>query len=324
MRRLLLIILLLSSFGAPAGAQDEPSTGTLSRRADRLLRIGSLRPEGEADLTPVQLDALRAYLLAVPEVVAAMETEGYEGIGLFSADGGRDMLRRLNTLEFDIAFVPARVWAEHQTGYTVILQTRRARDVTSSRGGRVLQRGVLVISARSPLFADAELDDERVAQYLADQRVGVVSSQSVAGFVAPLLELSRRYGIRRPRGGLVWFESSAEVTKAVLAGLVDVGACEEGAMEETLDRSGLDAGAKDRVRRVLLRTNPVMTDPVLLHPGLAPQVSELGRELKRTLRDFSLQGGFGEVQLQSARDSDYQEVRLLLTEFDERVGEIGR
>ncbi|MCB2156338.1 phosphate/phosphite/phosphonate ABC transporter substrate-binding protein [bacterium] len=323
MRRFLLLLLAVI-FCLPAWAQDEPTSGTLTHRTDRLLRIGFLRPEGEADMTPVQLEALREYLLAVPEVTAAMETEGYEGIGLFSTDGGRDMLRRLNALEFDVAFVPARAWAEQQTGYTVILQTRRERDFTSSRGGRVLQRGVIVISARSPLFAQDELSDDDVAEYLTDQRIAVVASQSVAGFVAPLLEMSRRFGIQRPRGGLIWFESSAEVTKAVVAGLVDVGACEEGAMEETLDRSGLNAEQKNDVRRVILRTNPVMTDPVIVHPGLAPQVSELGRELKRALRDFSLQGGFGRVQLQSARDSDYQEVRLLLTEFDERVGEIGR
>jgi len=267
------------------------------------------------------MEALQNRLLAEEGVRSAMTAAGVDGIGLYPTDGGRDMLRRLRAGEFDLAFVPSRIWAEQSGGYTVILQTRRERDIVSPRGNLVLQRGLLFVSRRSPLYDEAELSREVVAQYLAQNRIAVVSTQSMAGFVAPMLEMARTYGLTQPRGGLLWCESSAEVTKAVLAGLADVGACEEGAHDETIALAGLE-DRKDDLRRVLCRTAPVPTDPVAVRASLAPSRSPLGLELKRVLRNFSLEGGLGPVTLQEARDSAWEESRDLLREFESVVGEI--
>jgi ABC-type phosphate/phosphonate transport system substrate-binding protein len=324
--RLLPFLLLLPLLLAPVhvGAQEVATSPTLVVRVgDPLLRIGFLRPEGEVDLTPRQMEELRRHLLGDEAVAAEMKAAGYDDVGLFPADGGGDLLRRLDAVEFDLAFVPSRLWAEQQAGYTVVLQTRRSRDFTATRGNRVLQRGVVFASPRSPLFTEADPASPAARRRLAEARIAVVSSQSMAGFVAPMLGLQAEFGVTHPSGGLLWFESSAEVAKAVLAGLADVGACEAGALEEVMREAGLDDEA-DSYRRVLLRTAPVPTDPVVVRPSLAPARSPLGRELRRSLRQFSLGGGLGGVSLQPAEDADYTVARELLREFDARVGEVRR
>ncbi|MBI5154303.1 PhnD/SsuA/transferrin family substrate-binding protein [Candidatus Poribacteria bacterium] len=315
-----LVWLGLLAAPGPAWAQARHDGAT---SGSALLRIGFLRPEGESDLTPAQMELLRGALLSDAGVSSAMKGAGFGEIGLFSADGGRDMLRRLNAGEFHLAFVPARVWAEQDAGYTIVLQTRRERDFTATRGNMVLQRGVLVVSSRSAFFGAVSFDTPGFRKYLAGQRIAVVSTQSMAGFVAPWLELAKTYGVTRPAGGVLWCESNADVAKSVISGLVDVGACEEGGLDETLASAGI-LDRKDALLRVVFRTVPVPTDPVVVHPMLAPRSSALGRELKRAVRTFSLNAGFGSVSLQNAQDEDYRDIRDLLRQYADTVGEIGR
>lgn len=304
-----------------------PDPSTAAPRAapptTRLLRIGYVRPAGESDFTRAQMERLRAFLLADEATARLMPERGYTGIGLFETDGGRDMLTRLNAREFDVAFVPTRVWHDQQAGYTIILQTRRLRDVISTRGNLVLQHGVVFISPRSPFFRAEVIDRAEFARYLATQRMAVEQSQSLAGFIAPLTELAREYNMTAPTQDFLWCRSSAEVTKTVLSGLVDVGVCEEGGLEETLEAAGV-LEQRDNLRAIVVRSRPVPTDPVVVRADLAPAASELGRELKRALRDFSLQDGFGHVSLQSAQDRDYDGVRLILDEFDRSYGDLRR
>lgn len=307
---------------APVGAQsnDAASTPTLSVNP-RLLRIGYLRPEGEVGFTRGQMEALRARLVQDAPLMQACAAAGYDGFGLYETDGGRDMLRRLNAREFDLAFVPLRVWAEQNpaAGYRIILQTRRERDITATRGSMVLQRGVVFLSPRSPFFASDPLDPQPFGAYLQRARVAVVTSEGMAEYVAPLTSLAERFGVAPPAADFLWMESSAEVVKAVLAGLVDVGVCEQGALDETLGVAGLRDNQARLIRPVVV-SRPVPTDPVVVRPELAPRDSVLGRELKRALRDFSIETGFGAVSLQSAQDSDYTDVPALLARFNELIG----
>jgi hypothetical protein len=318
----LLAILLALIALTPVRAQpnDALSTPTLAA-APRLLRFGYLRPEGDAGFTRGQMEALRARLLQDAPLMQACAASGYDGIGLYETDGGRDMLRRLNAREFDVAVVPLRVWAEQSpaAGYRIILQTRRERDLTATRGSMVLQRGVVFLSPRSPFFAADPLEPQAFAAYLQRARVAVVTSEGMADYVAPLTSLAERFGVAPPAADFLWMESSAEVVKAVLAGLVDVGVCEQGALEETLGLAGL-RDQQARLIRVVVVSRPVPTDPVVVRPELAPRDSVLGRELKRALRDFSIETGFGPVSLQSAQDSDYTDVPALLARFNELIG----
>lgn len=307
---------------AETNSSDASSTATLSSVPIKPnpLRIGFLRPEGETDLTEESMEGLRKALLA-DNALQQAATRAYDarGIGLYEIDGGTEMLSRLNARELDVAFVPSRIWAEQSAGYTVILQTRRKRDFTATRGRMVWQRGVVFVSSRSPFFDSETIDSSDFATYLGEQRIAVVSSKSMAGYVAPLLALSDEYNRSYPAADLLWCESSAEVTKAVISGLADVGTCEEGAMIETLNASGI-SDRQQEFTRVILRSSPVPTDPVVVHPDLAPSRSELGRELKRVLRSYSLETGFGTMSLQDAQDSDYEETRALLRRFDDRLG----
>ncbi|MDK2971170.1 MAG: hypothetical protein PWP23_925 [Candidatus Sumerlaeota bacterium] len=316
-RHLLLGIALLLAC-LPLAAQDAPTTPTMSGPLPRLFRVGYLRPEGEAGFTRGQMEALRSRLLADEVLMAECRAAGFDGFGLYETDGGRDMLRRLNAREFDLAFVPLRVWAEQNPAarYEVILQTRRERDATATRGNMVLQRGAVFLSPRSSFFAQDPLDGEAFAAYLRRTRMAVVTSEGMAEFVAPLTALAERYGVTPQASDFLWMESNAEVVKAVVSGLVEVGVCEQGAIEETLAASG----AQERMHRVVVLSRPVATDPVVVRPEFAPLDSALGRELKRALRDFSIETGFGPISLQSATNSDYTDAPALLGRFNELMG----
>jgi ABC-type phosphate/phosphonate transport system substrate-binding protein len=191
--------------------------------------------------------------------------------------------------------------------------------LVNPRGGGALQRGLAFVSARSPLFAEPDAGPTRVAEILQSTPLGVPASQSLAGFTAPMLQLAERHGVTRHDGGLVWYPSSADVTKAVLAGLVDAGVCEAGIHEMVLRGAGIEQEAP-RLRRILFQTNPLPVDPVLVRPTLDPEVSELGRELKRALRTLSFSQDFGELSLQSARDEDYAAVPEMLDRFARVLG----
>lgn len=308
----LLAALCFLFLAVPCFAPGAGTTATLANAG--ILRIGYLRPGTGADLTHARMDDLRRFLLADAGVVAAMSASGFDRIGLYPADGGGDMLRRLDASEFDIAFAPSRTWAEQRAGYRVILQTRRPRDVVATRGRMVLQRGVVFASPRSPLFDIDQPAAGDLRRELSRKRLAAVATQSLPGYLAPVLELRRLLGDDALSGGVLWFSSDAEVAKAVLSGLADIGACEEGALDETLARAGLLAD-RDSTVRILLRTPPIPTDPVIARPALDPVDSVLGRELKRALRSFSLDHGFGDTSLQGAQDDDYVEVRNLLAEF---------
>lgn len=317
--RAVLLLLLLTVIVAPAPAQrsDDPTTPTL--RAPQLLRIGFLRRETGGHPAGGLLEGLRAHLLADAAVVAALEAEGYSGIGLFASDGASDMLRRINSREFDVAFAPAVLYARQDAGYTPILKSRRPEEIIAPQ--KVWRQGVVIVSSRSPFFQGDTVDPAQLRSFLAQNRLGVVSTQSVAGFHAALLGLAVDYGVVAPEGGYLFFENSEEVAKAVIAGLVEMGACEESALARVLESEGLSDRREEFVR-VILRTDRIVTDPVLVRGRLSTRHSLLGRELQNSIRQYSLGGGFGHIQYAQANDGDYVALGELLRDFALRVGEL--
>lgn len=314
--RFLAMLLMVLLAHSAAFAQSEES-------APRpLLRVGYLRRETTGHPPVGRLEKLRAALLADADLKRELDAAGFAGIGLFACDGAADMERRLNAREFDLAFAPASIYAAHKAGYTAFLKARRPEDLLSPRG-LVLRSGVVFASKRSPLFSADRTDKAAMRALLQKERLALVRTQSVAGFNAPLLALSVDYGIDAAEGGYLWFESSEEVAKAVVAGLADVGACERAALDKVLRDSGLES-RRGEIVSVILSTDPVTTDPVVIRPSLSPKTSPLGRALSAAIiADFNGDVGAGEVSYRSSDDSEFASVVQLLKEFEQRVGDTG-
>jgi ABC-type phosphate/phosphonate transport system substrate-binding protein len=334
--RWLALWILLLTWIMPPGVvpANEAATSPTLRVQRPLLRIGYLRREETGHPAERYLEGLREALLADPLVTRELTAGGYAGIGLFSCDGAADMVRRLNAREFDVAFTPANLYMEQAAGYTAVLKARRPRDIIAPPPSDYVRRlGVVFVSARSPLFGQREISRDDIRNLLRSERLAVVSTQSVAGFNAPLLSLARRYDVRLSETGYAWFESSEEVVKAVLSGLASVGACEAGALDSVLVDAGLvPAGLspaaftteRDRWVRVLVETEPVITDPVVLRRTMHPRLSTLGRAIRLRIRDYSLEGRLGDIQYRETTDDEYRSLRELLDEFNRVVGEVPR
>ncbi|CAN5448627.1 hypothetical protein BH09SUM1_BH09SUM1_06050 [soil metagenome] len=315
LRRLLLLFWILCAV-TPVAAETADTSPTLP-----LLRVGFLRREDTGHPGEAQLEKLRDRLLQNNLFMRELWSSGFGGIGLYSCDGASDMIRRLGAREFDVAFTPAAIYMTATANYSAILKTRRQGDIVSP-SNYVRRYGVVFVSSRSPLFGVADLTPELVRKNLALDRIAVVSTQSVAGFHAPLLTLRLKYGANRTQGGYLWFESSDEVVKGVLSGLADIGACEKQSLDETMKQEGLER-ERDKYVRVLAITDPVITDPIVIRRDM-PRQGALGRALRREVRDYSLTGGLGEFQYVEANDDEYRSLAQLLSEFDEKVGEVPR
>lgn len=296
--RSLLLLLLLVASSASAGEGLRP------------LRIGFLRGGAEGAPGTDALEGLRRAWASDETLARVLAEEGFSGVGLFACDGAEDLLRRLDAGEFDLAFATAGVFAEQRGGYVAMLQARRPGDTFAPRGDRVLRNGALIASPRSPLFRIERPTSADIEAALRASPLAAVSTRSVAGYVLPMYRLRREHGITSPPGGLLWFDSSEEVVKAVTAGLADVGICEAGAVERVL--GGLPAR---RLVRAVFETEPVPSDPVVVRRELDPETSPAGRALKAAIRSASQQGRFGELQYLSAEGTPYARVATLLAEF---------
>lgn len=299
-----------------ARAQPPETSGTLA--VSRVIRIGYLRGAQEGTPPAAELERLAAHLGGRSAVGESIRNAGYSGAALLPCDGGEDLLRRLDAGEFEVAFAPGKVFARQTGGYRAILQSRRAGDKFSPRGGQVLRTGAIVVSRRSPLFAVPSPSPEAIRDALAGRYFAVVSTQSVAGFVAPLNVLARDCGLLPQQMRLVWFESSEEAARAIISGLADAGACEAGALERVLAEAGKapDGGTLARAVRF---TEPLPTDPVIVRAELSPDVSPLGRQLRTAIREHFARPD-APIQYQEADSEAWRQVPALLAEFESRAG----
>ncbi len=273
-----------------------------------ILRIGYMATEDGSGPGESDLELFAESLWGDEAMARLLRAEGFRETGLIRAESERDLLLRLNAGELDVAFVPARMWAEQEAGYEAVLQVRRAGDSTRTRGQGVMRRGVVFAGPGSPWSdPDAAIRAEDVGGYLRTHRVAAVGSQSMAGYVAPMLKLSEEVRMPRPAENALWFRSDAEVVQAVVAGLADVGVCGEDAFEAA--RAELEGSVS---LRLMYRSVPVPADPVVVHPRLSPRRSETGREVRRALRDWFQVNRPAGLTLENAQDPDFAEVRALL------------
>jgi ABC-type phosphate/phosphonate transport system substrate-binding protein len=312
---------LLLGLWQPLAAQPVSTSPTLV--ADKeLFRIGYLRRQGTEHWGEEQLEVLRRALNDDSEIRRELDRAGYGRIGLFPADGPADMVRRLNAREFDLAFTPANIYADQQADYSVILKARRAEDtpfVTDTSYG-ALRKGVVFVSPRqTALFGKGGLSREAVADALSQERIAVVSTQSVAGFHAPILDLYETYGQRSLQSGYIFFDSSEEVVKGVLSGLANVGACELGALNRVLEENGLEE-QRGELLFVLLETNPVVTDPVLWLNRTPPNFT-LRRLVQLKIPPLSKEENLGGIQYVPSNNDEYRKLISLLAKFNS-IGEV--
>lgn len=275
----------------PPDSLEEPPPESRS-----LLRIGFLYP----DSFGLDLDwyrRLKQFILDDAGMQAQMQEDGVETLALRPCDHAEDMVQRLIQEEFDVVFCPAMAYVQQRLAlerqgrpnpYQVIFQTRRrGSDQPDSRGsGQVRQVGVLFARHNSALAKLGENPEPRALKNrLAQSLLAVPGSSDVAGFFYIRKMLWEQYNQAEP-GEFLFCGSGREVVKAVISGLLDVGACEENTLREVLAAIPAPPGEKDHLITILGKTGPVPTDPVLIHQRLAPTSGELGARLISLIRDF--------------------------------------
>lgn len=297
----------LVSFAPPPVAAEE-----------RPFQIGFLREGSDFARAPVLMQELADYLRRQEPLITAMRRAGYdpERIVLSQCDGPRDMVQRMGLGEFELALATAVVYARQQGPYAEpILQTRLQGDFKPP-GQQVgyQRRGVVFMGPACSLFASEPTTPTRstIARKLAQDPMAVPSSDSAAGYIYPRLEMANRYGVTQP--GNVWFcLTDAEVVKHVVAGLAPLGACREGALMDLIppEKRGL-------YYRTLFRTPMFPTDPILLRDDLRPAQSDLGVELKASLRRFfnTVQKTAAGLRIENASGRDYEDLARKLDEFE--------
>ena len=269
-------LLLLAAFTPAVTAQ--PAT-----TATRVLRIGHIQGDPETQLGGDVFQALRDYLLASPRLLRAMSEAGIDDIAVLSSDSHQDLIQRMDENEFDIVFCSSVDFVSQAGDYEALFQLRRPHDSFDPGGGRVFHRGVIFVNNRSRVF-QGDTSATTLADYFSGREVAMVGSFSAAGYIYPRLRIAALPGTKNPPV-VVFCDSSEEVVKYVMNGVVEAGACDAGVIEQVLARNGLE-GEADKLVRVVLETDPIPTDPVAVREKWLPRTSALGRELRDSLRDF--------------------------------------
>lgn len=289
-----IITLILAAFFWPAFAvaappPDSPTTTGLTVLTP--IKAAYLRDGLEVPLPAVALDALPAYLQGDAALSQAMAQAGRSGILIYQIDTFQEMFDRLNHQEFDFAYCPARILVEQSAGYVPILQIRPANVIADSTHNRMIAwQGVIIGSRTAAPFKSGTTTptDSELAAWFRENTMAFPSAYSAVGYIYPLLTLRRRFGVEQP-GGFIFLNSSREVARAVVNGLIPAGACEEGALHEVIAEippvNGEPWKAK-QVVRILAHTSPVPTDPIIARAELAPERSSLGLALRDALRRY--------------------------------------
>ncbi len=258
--------------------------------AGSLFRIAHVRTDLESPIKTDTLDRLRVELSGTASIRAALKANGFSDIVIQSADSYQNLIDALNQGQSDLAFCTSVAYVTQTGEYDVLFQVRRPRDFYSSRGDRVLHRGVVFAGNRSPLFSGNQPADE-LAAALSRGPVAMVGSFSAAGYVYPSLLLRDTLGLSPDGRPPVFLDSSEEVVKAVLSGTAELGACDASALESVLERNGL-ASLQMQLFRVVATTDPLPTDPVIIKtrwrpaPPGGPAPAVLGREIREGIRRF--------------------------------------
>lgn len=300
-------------------ATEEMITHPSRSAGTRVFRMGFLRTDLEQQLGMAWYEALKASLEKNVRVVRALKEAGFSEIAVLPTDGHEDMIQAMNHGEFDVAFCSSYVFAMVEEGkYHVILQLRRDSDIWDTRGGgRVLQKGVVFVNNRSPLFSEDFSNDavmkQAIADYVLQQRMAFVSSYSAASYVYPLVKLYKQFDGAQPRS-FIFCGSSEEVVKYVINGLVNIGACEAGVIDEVVRSIGPGI-SPERLVRVIFETDFLPTDPIALRAEYYPR-HPVGLAIKEAIKSFYNQGPAGKPRVENSQDVYYQNLREVIAEFN--------
>jgi ABC-type phosphate/phosphonate transport system substrate-binding protein len=298
---------------------EEESSPALTPAAPRVFRMGFLRTDLEQELGMAWYEGLKASLQENERVMKALQEAGFSEIAVLPTDGHEDMIQAMNHKEFDVAFCSSYVFAMvEEEKYHVILQLRRDSDIWDTRGGgRVLQKGVVFVNNRTPLFT-ADLSNEgakkrAIANYVPQQRMAFVSSYSASSYVYPLVKLHKQFDGVQPRS-FIFCGSSEEVVKYVINGLVDIGACEAGVIKEVVRSIGPEI-RPERLVRVIFETDFLPTDPIALKAEYYPR-HPVGLAIKEAIKSFYNQGPVGKPRVENSQDTYYQNLREVIAELN--------
>ena len=168
-----------------------------------------------------------------------------------------ELVKLLRAGALDVAWLPPIPFARLE-GESVV-----AALVSAERGGRDQYVSVLVARADTPIHGVGDL---------GGQRIGWVDPLSATGYVVPRMRLAARFA--EPRGLFSresFFGSHAAVVRAVLDGLVDVGATYGGFDDEgALVRGAfLEIGADPSRLRVVEAFGAIPPDVIAVHTLVA-------------------------------------------------------
>ncbi len=280
---------------APPSRSAHPAAEALTL-AEGALVIGYLEEGSDLERAREVTQRLREALLGEARVKAAMDRLAYSDIWPRACDGAEDMAQRLGTGEFDLAFATAFIYARQfrrdiqdserfrPVPYLPILQFRMEEDLRSERGDGVERASAVFIGPGSRLWGKTSLTAEEIREEIEDHPMAFSNARSAAGYIYPLLAMEEAYGGVRPRSP-EFCGSSASVVKHVVSGLIPIGASDMRTLR-ALGTQPSEAGPRVPLYQVLFETQRIPTDPLLLRADLAPERSELGRELKVALRSF--------------------------------------
>ncbi len=232
-------------------------------------RIGYHARTSQADLTPAFYEAMAAALERDPSIQAALQAAGYpsDRIDALRAEDHVSLIRRMNQNEFDLVFCSALAFVEQKGDYRAIFQTYSANRRDSQSVSGVRRWGLAVVSRKHPILRGPGVN----ARFVRNARAAVVSNHSAAGYLYPMKALRSKFGAM-PRD-LIFCDSSDEVAKFVINGLVDIGLLDEKGLFDVAAQIPGRPAVEDLVS-VEARA-PALTDPVLLRTDLLRPKTEL-------------------------------------------------
>lgn len=273
-------------------AQEHPGipSQSLVPEMRRPFRIAHVRNDEESPFSREILDRLRLELQGTPVLRSAFTAVGLTDIVLQTADSYPNLIDSMNQGIPDLVFCSSVAFVDQGGDYEALFQIRRSWDEFGSGGNAVFHRGLVIVGNRSPLFSEPE-SEQVLRRVLREGPIGMVGSFSAVGYVTPMLYLQGLFEDPEPIRPPAFLGSSEEVTKAVINGTVELGACDEGVLEEVLRNHGLE-GEREKLLKTLAATEPMPTDPVALR-GLwrpsgpdGPPRSQVGRQVRDAVRNF--------------------------------------
>jgi len=306
----LFIIFLCFLFAANVAAQSNDSNPI----EQKIFRIGYLRANSEGGHATSEMNRLRDYLQNQQQIQTEMQRQGFGSIGLYEADGPADLIPRLQAGEFDLVFCTSTIWHQVKSNYTIIVQKQQKNDILNPRTGLSMRRGVIFVSSRHEAFENDWTNDQW-SEYLLSNQIAVVQSQSLSGYITPMLYLRDEIGVDEQSITPLWCRSGNEVAKSVVSGLVDVGACEERDLEAVFNTPALQ-GKESEIVKVIFRTTPVASSPVMISRNLSEESPAIVQSIQRALRSSSDEVFEGNYKFNFASSEDFEDVSRIIRRYE--------